>query len=69
MRVHRRTRHTETYNPAVGGRIERNPGSQDFGLPRRHYPVPVRFSSLEYFLEKCARARAKNPTRGDNDRD
>ena len=46
MRVHRRTRHTETHVP-VGGRIKRVPVSKDLGLPRRHYPVPVRLGSLE----------------------
>ena len=68
MRVHRRTRHIETHVP-VGGRIKRAPGSKDLGLPRRHYPVPVRLGSLEDFLEKGARIWAKTPTRGDNDRD
>ncbi len=68
MRVHRRTRHTETHVP-VGGRIKRAPGSKDLGLPRRHYLVSVRLGSLEDFLEKGARTWTKTPTRGDDDRD
>ena len=38
MRVHHRTRHTETHVP-VGGRIERIPGSQHLGLPRRQFSL------------------------------